>query len=373
MASLSLDRVAKTFPGPIRAVEGFSLDVEDGALVALVGPSGCGKTTVLRMIAGLEAPSRGRIALGGRDLAGVAPRDRDVAMVFENQALYPHLDVERNIAFGLRLRKMPRAQIARRVQEIAERLDIAPLLARRPATLSAGQRGRVALARALARRPKALLLDEPLANLDPRLRDRLGEQIRRVHAEERLTTLLVTHHHDEAMRLGQRVVVMRQGRIEQVGTPDELYDHPASQFVAELSAPTAINLLVGRLEQRGDGLRFRADAIVLDLPAPQLECLADRSGQPVVLGIRPEHVALVSAGGSPAERGTIPGRVEHVERLGPDTWVRVRVGAQCLTIRAGPAGSRQLAPGQGVALAFPTDRLHFFDPATGKACRPPVG
>jgi len=363
MAALSLTGVSKTFPGPVRAVDGFSVEVADGTLAVLVGPSGCGKTTVLRMVAGLERPSAGRIVLGGRDLDGVPPRSRDVAMVFEGQALYPHLDVRRNIGFALRLRKTPRAEIHERVAETAGRLGIESLLDRRPDALSAGQRRRVALARALVRRPKLLLLDEPLANLDLRLRERLADEIRRVWTDQRLTILMVTHHQDDAMGLGQQVIAMRQGRIQQVGPPADLYDRPANRFVAELLGRPAMNLIEGRLAQTGDTLRFTADPLSIDVPATWSSRLLDHVGKPILLGVRPEHVAIQEpAGPGPVALGSA--EVENLERLGCAPWVPGRAGGRCLPARAGPAPP---APGQRVHLTVRPEDLHFFDAATGQS------
>ncbi|MCX7425747.1 MAG: ATP-binding cassette domain-containing protein [Planctomycetia bacterium] len=376
MATLSLRDVAKAYPAGITAVDGLTLDVPDGELLVLVGPSGCGKTTTLRMIAGLESVTRGEIAIDGRVLSGVAPRDRDVAMVFQSCALYPHLDVRRNLAFGLSLRRMPRAEIRRRVEETAAWLGIGHLLRRRPASLSGGQAQRVALGRAIVRRPKVFLLDEPLGAIDARLRDRLRREIRRLHDELRATMIWVTHDEHEAMSLGDRVAVMRDGRLQQVAEPMTLYERPANRFVAELIGRPTMNFVAGHVTADGEELTFRAGDLVLPLPPGRQARLRPCADRPMLLGIRPEHlvpgptaglssVLGATAGLSSSVICTIRGQVTAVEPLGTESHVHVNVGVCDLVTRlAGPNPPRV---GQAIEMAVLLDHLHFFDPETDRA------
>ncbi|GAA5075913.1 multiple sugar transport system ATP-binding protein [Thermocatellispora tengchongensis] len=314
---ISLHGLTKEFPGGVRAIDALDLEIADGEFFALLGPSGCGKTTLLRTIAGLETPTRGRVAIGGVDVTATPPGRRDVAMVFQDYALFPHMDVTDNIAYPLRIRKVPRAERRARAAETAARLSLAELLARRPGQLSGGQQQRVALARAIACHPRAFLFDEPLSNLDARLRLEARTFLKRLQRDLAVTTVFVTHDQGEALALADRVAVMSGGRIMQVGTPAEVFQRPASTFVASFIGSTPMNLLPG--EVRGGGLRVAGAR----LPLPQ-EAAGLPEGAGVVYGVRPEYVDL-----SPAPRpGAFAGRVAVLENLGTAHLVTLEVPAE---------------------------------------------
>jgi ABC-type sugar transport system ATPase subunit len=342
MASLTLEGVRKQF-GAVAAVDGIDLAVADGELVVLVGPSGCGKSTAMRLVAGLELPTAGRIRIGDRDVTQARPQDRDVAMVFQSYALYPHKTVRDNLGFGLRVRGEAKDAIARKVDEAARLLGIEALLDRRPRALSGGQRQRVALGRAIVRSPQVFLLDEPLSNLDARLRVSTRSELLRLQRRLGATMLYVTHDQEEAMTLGDRVAVMRGGKVEQLGPPLEVYRRPASAFVAGLVGSPAMNFLPG---SGGDGVRgagFRVD-------------VAARPG-PVTLGVRPHDAELVAAGA-----GDLDARVELVEALGRELLVQISAEAGELRVLA-PAEAA-VKSGDAVGVRLRRDRLHLFDPAT---------
>jgi multiple sugar transport system ATP-binding protein len=291
MAQVSLRKIVKAYEGGVQAVKGIDLEINDHEFVVLVGPSGCGKSTTLRMIAGLEEITSGDIAIGGTVVNDIPPRDRDIAMVFQNYALYPHMSVYDNMAFGLMLRKFPKAEIDRRVTEAARILDITPLLERKPKALSGGQRQRVAMGRAIVRDPKVFLFDEPLSNLDAKLRVQMRTEIKKVHQTVNTTTVYVTHDQVEAMTLADRVVVMNHGIIEQVGPPQELYHHPATKFVAGFIGSPSMNFIPARLEQASGALRLHLPHdIVLDVPAARTARYQPHAGKDVLFGIRPEHL-----------------------------------------------------------------------------------
>ncbi len=361
MPTLTLHHLTKTFPGNIRAVDDLCLDAVDGELLVLVGPSGCGKSTTLRLIAGLEQPDGGSVAIDGRAIDHLPPKDRDVAMVFENLALYPHLTVLGNMAFGLKLRRTPAAEIERRVGEAAEMLGIGDLLQRRPHELSGGQKRRVALGRAIVRRPKVFLWDEPLANLDARLRDRLRGEIRRLHTRLQTTTIHVTHDQTEAMTLGDRLAVMHEGRIQQVGTPQDVYDRPANRSVAELIGDPGMNFLEGHIQRTAGRAVFASGDARLPLPDLFASRAAEPAGQRLVLGIRPEHLLPVTHQ-TPAAFEAV---VESVETRGPERYTHLRHGT-CMLIARLAAGVD--VPENGRSFwTFDADRLHLFDGRTGKA------
>jgi ABC-type sugar transport system ATPase subunit len=368
MAALRLESVSKTYPGPaggIPAVRELSLDISDGELVVLVGPSGCGKTTTLRMIAGLEEPTCGTVRLGGRPVNGVHPRDRDIAMVFQNYALYPHMTARQNLSFPLRARGVPRPEIDRRVEAAAHILGIQELLDRRPRQLSGGQRQRIALARAIVRKPAAFLFDEPLSNLDPGLRTSTRGELKALHHRLGTTTVYVTHDQEEAMTLGDRIVVMAQGRVQQIGKPLEVYRRPANRFVAGFIGMPAMNFLPGRVEigvppsfvesgvTGAVGARIPlapAAAGVGGLGPRGSTPIADR---PLVLGIRPQALR-------PASRGIFVS-VRIVEPLGD--WVDLT----CSTAAGNPLVARlpagpEFSPGQGLVLAPDATQIHLFEP-----------
>src|SRR6267378_1842103 len=293
MGQIVLDHVTKMYPGGVKGIDDLSLDIADGEFMVLVGPSGCGKSTALRSIAGLEEITSGTISIGSQVVNDLPPKDRDIAMVFQNYALYPHMTVEQNLAFGLQQRKTPKDQIKRRVGEVAGLLGLEDYLKRKPAALSGGQRQRVAMGRAIVREPKAFLMDEPLSNLDAKLRVSMRAQLSSLHGRLGTTTIYVTHDQTEAMTLGQRVAVMRNGRIVQVDEPQRLYDNPANQFVAGFIGSPAMNFFEGRLH-REDGrysVVVGAQRLAIDeLEAAAVERLGDHVGRSLILGVRPEHL-----------------------------------------------------------------------------------
>jgi ABC-type sugar transport system ATPase subunit len=355
LASIRLDGLRKTFPDGTVALSELGLEVRDGELVVLVGPSGCGKTTALRLVAGLEEPSAGSIWLGDREVTHLPPADRDVAMVFQSYALYPHKTVAGNLGFPLRLRGMSRPEIARRVGDVAEVLGLGGLLERRPRDLSGGQRQRVALGRAMVREPAAFLLDEPLSNLDAVLRVEMRAELARLHARLGATMLLVTHDQEEATTLGERIVVLRNGAVEQIGGPDELYERPATLFVAGFLGSPAMNLVPCVAVGPDGGLRLAEGASLraaeLPIPLPQ---------SPLVLGVRPEHLELV-----PADSGDLRGRVEVEERLGRETLLHV-VGDGGLALRVLVPRETRVELGERVGLRARRDHLHVFDAESGQ-------
>ncbi len=361
MAGLILDRVRKVYPNGQVAVHGASVDVADGELLVLVGPSGCGKSTLLRMIAGLEEISDGTLSIGGRVVNALAPKDRDIAMVFQSYALYPHMTVAENLGFGLKLRGLPKAEVADKVEAAAGLLELGELLQRKPAALSGGQRQRVALGRALVRDPQVFLLDEPLSNLDAKLRGAMRLEIARLHRRLGATMVYVTHDQIEAMTLGQRIVVMKDGHVQQIDTPMALYDRPANLFVATFLGSPGMNVLRGVLA-RGDGL-----ALVLDdgtLPLADSVVVPDAwLGRDVALGIRPEALRHATA----EERG-FEARVEVVEPVGNECFVNLSLGGQALVLRCPPQAMPEV--GQAWRLAAPGPALHFFDPASGARLEP---
>jgi multiple sugar transport system ATP-binding protein len=361
VASVRLDGVVKVYGNGHVAVQGADLEVREGELLVVVGPSGCGKSTLLRLIAGLEPATKGRIWIGDRLVNSVPPGERDVAMVFQNYALYPHMSVGDNLGFGLRLRGIRGPERERRVRDAAERLGLGAVLDRRPRELSGGQRQRVALGRALVRAPQVFLFDEPLSNLDARLRVQTRAEINQLHRQLGATMIYVTHDQVEAMTLGERIAVMHEGTIVQVDTPLALYDRPANRLVAGFLGSPPMNFLDGELE-RSDGCRFTTPDRAAAIPLPPERCgpLVPGLAQLAVLGVRPEDVRLEEGGATPAV-------VELCEPLGNEVLLHVRVGAQALTLRLPPACRRE--PGDRVTLAFDTDRLHLFDPLSGERLR----
>jgi len=351
VASVTIRRLAKRYdPEGRPALEELSLEVRDGEFFVLLGPSGCGKTTALRCIAGLEEPSAGEILIGERDVTRLDPGARDVAMVFQTQALYPHLTVRRNIAFGLEVRHVPAAEIARRVQQAAERLGLGPVLDRRPAELSGGERQRVALGRALVRDPQVFLFDEPLSSLEPALRAALRGELLELHRALGATVVYVTHDQIEAMAMGQRIAVLERGRLRQVGTPAELYGQPADVFIARFIGSPGMNILTGRGRGTGDQGGV-VDCGTWSVPVP-----LERYEGEIYLGVRPEHVSLVAP-----DQGIGAGDVRGVEPLGPDTLVRLDAGGQPLVARV--HGIPDLRPGDRVGVKLDRRQLHLFDAA----------
>ena len=366
MASVRLESLRKIYrngDGDLVAVHDADLDVSDGELIVLVGPSGCGKSTLLRMIAGLETISGGRLYIGERLVNDVPPKERDTAMVFQNYALYPHMTVYDNLSFGLRLQKLPREEIDGRVRETARILDMADVLKRKPRHLSGGQRQRVALGRAIVRHPRVFLFDEPLSNLDARLRVQMRGEIARLHRRLAATMIYVTHDQVEAMTLGERIAVLREGRIQQVGPPMLLYERPANRFVAGFLGSPAMNFLEGVVVEDG-GPVFRSEDSELTLDLSETQALADGyRGRSVTLGIRPEDIRVSGTGPTrgPAAEATL--RLEYVESLGNEMFVYARGGKHPIVARVAPGPLPE--PGQPIRFAFEIGRLHFFDSATG--------
>ena len=355
MASVRLDNLCKNF-GAVRAVDGVSLEIPDGELMVLVGPSGCGKSTLLRLVAGLEEATSGGIFLDDREVSRVKPQDRDVAMVFQNYALFPHLNVEQNMAFSLKFRKVAKPEIRLRVAEAAEVLGLAGLLRRKPAELSGGQRQRVALGRAMVCKPKVFLLDEPLSNLDARMRAGMRAEIAELHRRLGTTMIFVTHDQTEAMTLGQRLCVLDLGQVMQIGSPMDLYRRPAHRFVGDFIGTPGMNFVRGRLEDRDGGLAFvgSGDGLALGLGGD----LAKHAGGEVEMGIRPEDVSLA------AGAGDAMGTVQGCETLGHESLLRVRCGDHELVVRVPGAGAGGLAK---VGLRFDLNAAAWFDAATGQA------
>ena len=355
MASVRLDNLCKFF-GAVRAVDGVSLEIPDGELMVLVGPSGCGKSTLLRLVAGLEEATSGGIFLDDREVSRVKPQDRDVAMVFQNYALFPHLNVEQNMAFSLKFRKVAKPEIRLRVAEAAEVLGLAGLLRRKPAELSGGQRQRVALGRAMVCKPKVFLLDEPLSNLDARMRAGMRAEIAELHRRLGTTMIFVTHDQTEAMTLGQRLCVLDLGQVMQIGSPMDLYRRPAHRFVGDFIGTPGMNFVRGRLEDRDGGLAFvgSGDNLALGLGGD----LAKHAGGEVEMGIRPENISLA------AGAGDAMGTVQGCETLGHESLLRVRCGDHELVVRVPGAGAGGLAK---VGLRFDLNAAAWFDAATGQA------
>ncbi|CAM3440243.1 sn-glycerol-3-phosphate ABC transporter ATP-binding protein UgpC [Hydrogenibacillus schlegelii] len=368
MASVVLKNVTKRYPNGFVAVKNVSLTVEDGEFVVLVGPSGCGKSTTLRMIAGLEDITEGELYIGDRLVNDVPPKDRDIAMVFQNYALYPHMTVYDNMAFGLKLRKVPKDEIRRRVHEAARILAIEHLLDRKPKALSGGQRQRVALGRAIVREPQVFLMDEPLSNLDAKLRVQMRAEIIKLHERIGATTIYVTHDQTEAMTMGDRIVVMKDGVIQQASTPEAVYHRPVNLFVAGFIGSPAMNFLRGTLEDAGGILRFRAPNLSLAVPEPDAAVLRERgyAGRPIILGIRPQDI--VDRG---PEGLTFSGTVTVVENMGSEKYLYIAVD-EATEIVARVDASLRVTPHERVTLGFHPEKLHFFDPETELAVRPPA-
>jgi multiple sugar transport system ATP-binding protein len=373
MARIVLENLCKTFTGPGReevlAVKNISLSVENGEFVVLVGPSGCGKSTTLRMIAGLEEISSGNISIDGKVVNHVEPKDRDVAMVFQNYALYPHMTVYENMAFGLKLRKVPKPEIERRVREAADILGLLGLFDRLPKALSGGQRQRVAVGRAIVRQPKAFLFDEPLSNLDAQMRVQMRMEISRLHQRLGATMVYVTHDQVEAMTMGDRIAVMKDGVVLQVADPIRLYDQPANLFVAGFIGAPSMNFFRGRLGNESDGVSFLEDAKTTSATKPgfkikllpeQSSKLVSRAGSDVILGIRPEDLSRTTGSSPPIEA-----RVELLEPLGSETFFHLVSAGHSFIARLG--ASERAAVGDQIPVAFDLARAHFFDPSSEQA------
>jgi sn-glycerol 3-phosphate transport system ATP-binding protein len=352
MAKIHLKQVKKTYGKGAKAVDvihGIDIDIADGEFIVMVGPSGCGKSTLLRMVAGLEEISSGEIMIGERVVNNLEPKERDIAMVFQNYALYPHMSVYQNMAYGLKIQGLPKAEIDTRVQRAAEILELGALLQRTPRQLSGGQRQRVAMGRAIVRKPAVFLFDEPLSNLDAKLRVQMRLEIQKLHAALRTTSLYVTHDQVEAMTLGQRMIVMNQGRAEQIGTSAEVYGKPATTFVASFIGSPPMNLLNGTLSADGGSFVF-SDGSVVALPVP----VSGAGGAARILGIRPEHLQLGRPG--------LSMEVDLVEALGAELLVHTRCAGQNMVIRC--VAGTAVATGQMVTAGFDAGSVHWFDAQT---------
>jgi multiple sugar transport system ATP-binding protein len=360
MAEIVLDKLNKHYGSLFHAVKDVDLTIADKEFVALVGPSGCGKSTTLRMIAGLEDVSSGEIRIGGRVVNNLPPRDRDIAMVFQNYALYQHMSVYDNLAFGLRNKRMPEREIKVAIDRAAEILGLHELLKRKPRQLSGGQQQRVALGRCIVRNPLVFLFDEPLSNLDAKLRAQMRIEIKRLHAQMPTTSVFVTHDQVEAMTLGDRVVVMRDGRIQQAGTPLAVYGNPVNKFVAGFIGAPAMNFLDVSIRREGDSLVAQSPALKLAVTETRSPALEAWQGRKVIMGVRPEHLMLGNTG---VLSRSFPAKVEVVEQLGSEILLETRVGdARVTAARIAP--ETPIAAGDQVQLSVQPGRLHFFDPET---------
>ncbi len=359
MAEVRLEHIFKVF-GDVDVVKDINLEIRDGEFLVLVGPSGCGKTTILRMIAGLEEISAGNVFIGDQLVNHVQARDRDIAMVFQNYALYPTMSVFENMAFSLRVRRVPKSEIDRRVRQVAEMLELTPYLRRLPKELSGGQRQRVALARAIVREPQVFLMDEPLSNLDAKLRVQTRAEISRLHQRLRRTTVYVTHDQTEAMTMGDRIAVLNEGVIQQLGTPQALYDTPVNQFVAGFIGSPPMNFFADtRISRSGTQTRATIGDQIITLTGAAAEKLKGFDGKALTLGVRPEDVQV--APDAPADR-VLWGTVDVVEHLGNEQILYVRLGRQTIVARIDP--TLKLSPGAKVPLTLNPNRMHAFDPAT---------
>lgn len=354
MAGVKLQAVTKSYDGKTQIIQPLDVAIRDGEFMVMVGPSGCGKSTLLRMVAGLEQVTSGDIYIDSQRVTDLEPKDRGIAMVFQNYALYPHMTVEQNMGYGLKIRGMGKEHVRQRVLEAAKSLELEALLHRRPRELSGGQRQRVAMGRAIVREPAVFLFDEPLSNLDARLRVQMRLELQQLHRRLNTTSLYVTHDQVEAMTLAQRVMVMNKGVLEQLGTPVEVYERPATRFVASFIGAPSMNLLEGELNDAGTQLTLSDHFAV-----PLAEARARWAGRALTLGIRPEHIKLATQ-----QAGGLPLRVETLEMLGADNLAHGNLGGQNMVVRL-PHSERPV-PGSTLWLHLPAESLHFFDTSTGQ-------
>ncbi|WP_088102701.1 ABC transporter ATP-binding protein [Halalkalibacter urbisdiaboli] len=357
MAEIQLKNIYKIYDGDVTAVTDFNLHIEDKEFIVFVGPSGCGKSTTLRMIAGLEDISKGDLVIGNKRMNDVAPKDRDIAMVFQNYALYPHMNVYDNMAFGLKLRKFPKAEIDQRVRDAAKILGLTEMLDRKPKAMSGGQRQRVALGRAIVRDPQVFLMDEPLSNLDAKLRVQMRAEITKLHKRLQTTTIYVTHDQTEAMTMATRIVIMKDGFIQQVGSPKDVYDNPENVFVGGFIGSPSMNFLAGTLE--GDSFKIGNKSVTI--PAAKAKLLKDNGydGKELILGIRPEdiHDELVFIESSPGSK--VKADIDVAELLGAETILYSTVEGQDFVARVD--SRTDISSGQSIDLAFDMNKAHFFD------------
>lgn len=360
MSEVILENVYKVYPGDVTAVRDFSLEIKDKEFMVFVGPSGCGKSTTLRMIAGLEEISKGTINIGGRVVNDVPPKDRDIAMVFQNYALYPHMTVYKNMAFGLKLRKMPRVEIDKRVREAAAILGIEDLLERKPKALSGGQRQRVAVGRAIVRQPKAFLFDEPLSNLDAKMRVQMRMEISKLHNQLQSTMIYVTHDQVEALTMGDRIVVMKDGIMQQVDSPGEIYKNPANRFVAGFIGSPPMNFFEGELVNGADGLVFKNDAMQVKIHESHVEMLGKANAKSVTMGIRPENVQDSVLVSNPDPATLVKSKVEVVEPMGAEIMLYLSAGDSAYIARVD--GQDQAKAGHEISMSFDMVHASYFEP-----------
>ncbi|MBO5930293.1 MAG: sn-glycerol-3-phosphate ABC transporter ATP-binding protein UgpC [Clostridia bacterium] len=364
MAGLNLKGIYKRYPGGVTAVSDFNLDIEDKEFIVLVGPSGCGKSTTLRMIAGLEEISEGELYIGDKMMNETPPKNRDIAMVFQNYALYPHMTVFDNMAFGLKLRKMPKDQIKQRVTEAARILDIEHLLDRRPKALSGGQRQRVALGRAIVREPKVFLMDEPLSNLDAKLRGQMRTEISKLHQKLQTTFIYVTHDQTEAMTMGTRIVVMKDGIIQQIDSPQVLYDHPVNMFVGGFIGSPTMDFVEGTLEQRDGGVWFVFGDSAVKLPEGRAAKVADMGyiGKQVIMGVRSENIHDEEMFLNSTPDSVVTAHVDVTELMGSETLLHLVIGGANFIAKVDPRTTAKA--GEDIKVAFDMNRIHLFDKET---------
>jgi multiple sugar transport system ATP-binding protein len=364
MARVVLEGVRKVYPGGVEAVKGADLDIPDKEFVVLVGPSGCGKSTCLRMIAGLETITEGKIYIGDELVNELPPKDRDIAMVFQNYALYPHMTVRRNLAFGLKLRNYPPEEIEKRVEEAAEILEIPQLLDRKPKALSGGQRQRVAVGRAIVRKPKVFLFDEPLSNLDAKLRVQMRTEISKLHQTLKTTMIYVTHDQTEAMTMGDRIVVLKDGVIHQIDDPIKLYLHPADKFVAGFIGSPPMNFMEGTIRSRDGALYFDEESFQVRIIDDHASALSAYAGRAIIFGIRPEDIYLRSVVGDKYPESGMAARVEVVEPMGSEIYVYLSSGKHHFVARVSPR--EKISVGTSLDLVFDMSKVHFFNPEDEK-------
>jgi multiple sugar transport system ATP-binding protein len=368
MARVIFDQVTKRYAGGVEAVKDLNMEVEDREFLVLVGPSGCGKSTAMRMVAGLEEISDGRIIIGDRVVNDLPPKDRDVAMVFQSYALYPHMTVRDNLAYPLKLRKVPKDQREERVRRAAQILDIEQYLDRKPKALSGGQRQRVALGRAIVRDAELFLMDEPLSNLDAKLRVQTRAELIKLHERVQTTTIYVTHDQVEAMTMGDRIAVMSLGVLQQLDTPQNLYDTPANKFVAGFIGSPSMNFIETTIQGEGNNLYAVNEGFKMRVPASKAPVLQSYIGKTVTMGIRPEHLIERShAGGQVPEDSFVPVTVDVIELLGNEIFVYLIAGPQTLTARMDP--DVRLQKGEQIQVGAPSEKIYFFDPQTEAAIR----
>ncbi|HBL82053.1 MAG TPA: sugar ABC transporter ATP-binding protein [Clostridiales bacterium] len=364
MAGLNLKGIYKRYPGGVTAVGDFNLDIEDKEFIVLVGPSGCGKSTTLRMIAGLEDISEGELYIDDKLMNETPPKDRDIAMVFQNYALYPHMTVFDNMAFGLKLRKMPKEQIKQRVTEAARILDIEHLLDRKPKALSGGQRQRVALGRAIVREPKVFLMDEPLSNLDAKLRGQMRAEINKLHKRLQTTFIYVTHDQTEAMTMGSRIVVMKDGIIQQIDSPQVLYDNPVNMFVGGFIGSPTMDFVDGTLEKKEDGVYFTFGKASVKFPDGRASKIIDKGyiGKQVVMGVRSENIRDEEVYLSSAPTSVVDAHVEVTELMGSETLLHLTIEGASFIAKVDPRSTAKA--GDDIKVAFDMNRVHLFDKET---------